>query len=191
MHRNDTTSNPKLLLDVRYMQGILITSARLVNLHLLPFESLFLLVSPPTMTTGAAVSFGMVAPHLLHCCCLLLFVPNIVVQSFFSIIACHHPFHHPSPAAVLLLLLLAPACFHRSHQYLVVVSSARSIVHPPFRRLPLAFAIARRCLPLTFAIARRAIVNSFVAGRRPLLLSIASCCHFALSSSRHLPLPIH
>ncbi len=87
------------------------------------------------------------------------------------------PFCHPSPATVLLLSLPAPACLHRSHQYLVVASSNRSIVCPPLH-----------CLPLTFAIACRAIVNSFIFDRHLPLLPIASCCHFALGSSHRLPL---
>ena len=93
---------------------------------------------------------------MLHCCHLLLSAPNDVVQSLTLSSPTTAPLCHPSPAAVLLLSLLAPACLHRPHQYLVVLSSARSIVRLPLRRPP-----------LTFVIARRTIVSSFVACRSP------------------------
>jgi hypothetical protein len=47
-----------------------------------------------------------------------------------SIVTTHHPLSPPitSHCTILLLSLPAPACLHRSHQYLVVASYTRSIV---------------------------------------------------------------
>jgi hypothetical protein len=134
-------------------------------------------ITPTHCHLQAAIWFGMVAPHLLFCCCLLLLALNVVVQSLTLSLSTTAPFCLPSPAAVLLLSLPAPACLHRSHQYLGIASSACSIVHPLLRHPP-----------LTFAVAHRLIVNSFVASRHPLLLLIACCYHFALGSSCCLPL---
>jgi hypothetical protein len=67
-----------------------------------------------------------VAPCLLCCCRMFLLAPAIVVRSstLLSTAAAH--FCHPLPAAVLSLLSPAAACL--SHKWLVVASSARSIV---------------------------------------------------------------